>query len=965
MRYFALFILTATTVWAAPPASKVWPMSDEGTAWMIENMPNAENIGYPVGEQIPSKLPPGYCAVVEVPAYIELFSQTNPYSRAMDDPKAEDITRDGKPYRRYTFPSLAGRNYSRWASVFTHWLPRPTDADRKAPGVFAWHYETPDGPEAEQTLPIKLLPELPALTAPKRILVRLWQSSWLNCRPDRLKPVLTVLQRSGFNTICWWESPIDNLIQAGAREMGLKIAADQSGHVGWPDMAKPSPTPDYQNRDSAGNDLKDQDPQWVIDTNGEPWKNDLAYATRHATKLDVMSEDIEWNTGGFDTGFSPAAIRAFAARNKLDAAALTPQLIWGKHRKQWRDFRAWQTLKLVELYHKAIKAGNPKVLYQFLPGSPYQTTDPDYMSEMIPLDKDAQGRMQYLIFPFPLKDMPQAMDVVMPMWYSHGVTQTRENLAWSKAITAAIKTPLHLCLLGQGREFYYPGGDPGEVLRAMNLAGVLGGAQGLCYWLGEFSPLQLSWLARCGREIAQIEDLVLDGRPDPAGISLTPMPKKRFTLIKGDQKQSFNVPDFAKVGLWRAYAQGNKRLVGVINLDQGLDTYYRLSVNVPTIGCDYRLIDVSENRIISSGARSSFRPAELKAGVVLRTPARYGVSLYLIAPESDDLPADGMQTIAAADFAAAYKAYREPDTTGAVLADRDRMTIRYDIVGNDNAKAILIETPQQQVWVRTQEGGRISDWKIKDGDRTVVAWNPPYGGAAADLFWSPADAHWAGDEISAYELVDAKIHGGKAYLRLRQKRQTPSLQGLVVTKTIAVPADRTDLEVSIEIENPGPAPEVGFSFWPHHEFQLGLPELEKSEPREHPQVFLKTAQGTKEAPLREIVWAKPDEPYIAGNESWEKTQRNGVTTGDWIAQRNPVTGEVVLCQVDAPPVAQFYSWRDTNKLDDLSIEWMHPYTKLPAGQTWRTGYVLRYVKAVKAEGLEGKLLPPYPVSAAR
>jgi len=55
------------------------------------------------------------------------------------------------------------------ATFFTHWLPRPAEADRKAPGVFAWHYVTPEGAEPEQTLPIKLLPDMPAFTAPKRI----------------------------------------------------------------------------------------------------------------------------------------------------------------------------------------------------------------------------------------------------------------------------------------------------------------------------------------------------------------------------------------------------------------------------------------------------------------------------------------------------------------------------------------------------------------------------------------------------------------------------------------------------------------------------------------------------------------------------------------------------------------------------------------------------------------------------
>jgi hypothetical protein len=172
-----------------------------------------------------------------------------------------------------------------------------------------------------------------------------------------------------------------------------------------------------------------------------------------------------------------------------------------------------------------------------------------------------------------------------------------------------------------------------------------------------------------------------------------------------------------------------------------------------------------------------------------------------------------------------------------------------------------------------------------------------------------------------------------------------------------VPADRTDIEVQVEIENQGPAPEIGIAPWAHHEFIFGLPELAKSTPRAHPQIFMRTVIGTSEAPLQyATVWTKPGAGFLPGNESFESSQRNGETTGDWIAQRNPATGEVVLCQVDRPSVTQFYSWRDPDHADGLSVEWMYPYLKLPAGQKWETSYVLRYLKSVEPEGLEGSLL---------
>lgn len=941
---------------APAPASKVWPASDEGTVWLIENLPNATAIGYPVGADA-KEVPAGLYAVVEVPAYVELISTTANYSRPVRPVQVTDLVRDGERSRRHVFPP-PHKDTERWARLFAQWVAHPTPADRASPGRFVWHFETPEGPEPERSLPIRLLAELPD-RAPGRWPIRLWQSSMGNVVPERLREVLILWRRAGFTVVPWWESRVEALRAAGAGELGLRIAADQSGHAGWPQMATPSPAPDYQNRDGAGKLLAEQDPQWVLDHAGGPWSSDLDYCRRHAAQLDVLSEDIEWDPAGFSTGFSPAGIRAFARSAGLDPATLTPQSIWQEHRRQWGDFRADQTLRLVQLFYRAAQAGNPAVQFQFLPGSPYTTTDEQTLSGMVPLAPDSLGRMVYLLLPLPTNRLAEAMDVVMPMWYDHGVSQCRSVFAWSRALTPAIGVPLMPCLLGQGREFYYPGGDPGEGLRAMTWAAALGGSKGLCYWLGEFSPLQLTWLARCARELTATEDLLLDGRAEPAGVTLEPLPQKHFTLVRGDQRRSIAVPDFDRQVLWRAYGLDDRRLVGVINLDPGLEAFFRLRVAGLPEG-RYRLWDVSENQLLCpADAQDTLAAADLAHGVTLRTPRNYGVSLFRVTPETAARPPE-LTRESLSTLAAAYAAYRQPDSTGAVLAERGDLVVRYDVVGHAGAMAILVESPKQQVWVRPQEGGRVGEWRVKEGSRTVVEWESPYGGVAADLFWSPSNAHWTGDEQGPYELVEAKVHAAKAYVTLRQAKQTAALQGLVVTKTFVIPEDRTDIEVRVAIANPGPAPQVGFASWMHHVVRLGMRELEASTPRQHPEVFMLTAAGPSAAPVQEVVWCKPGAPYLPGNEGWEKRARNGETTGEWVAQRNPVTGEAMLCQVLGPPVVQFYSWRDGVQPDNLSLEWMHGYETLAAGRTWQASYLLRYLREVAPADLPQHLRRPVP-----
>jgi len=558
-----------------------------------------------------------------------------------------------------------------------------------------------------------------------------------------------------------------------------------------------------------------------------------------------------------------------------------------------------------------------------------------------------------------MDDDPEAhegFDILQPMWYGHGIHQVRTAFEWSRAIAPRVTVPLMPLFLGQGREFYYPGGDPGEVLRAMTWGALLGGAKGYGFWLNEFSPLQWTWLARTNREIAAVEDVLMEGSADPEGVEVEPLPKRRFTLVSGDERRVFPVPDFAQVALQRAFAHGDRRLIGVINLDQGLEVYYRLRVAGLPAG-DYACVNVSDGALVVPEAdATSFTAEQLAAGLTTVTPAQYGVTVLDIRPAGEAHVAQlGRQVVG--DIEAAYAEYREPDTEGALLAQRGELTIRYDVAPGAADPLILLESPDQQVWVNPQSGGVIREWLVREGARRPVEMTGPQAGAAMDLFWSPPDAQWSGDERAAYEVVYAKIHGGKAYLRLRQSKSAPALSGLVVTKTLAIPERGTHVEVRVEIENQGPAPQVGFCYWPHHTFTMGREEIAAAEDA-RPEIYMATEEGVTRAPTDEsIVWTRPDEPTTPGNEAWEQRARNGVTTGAWIAQRNPVTGEAVLCQTEVAAPAQFYSWREPETGLELSCEWMYPWVELEAGRSWQARYLLRYLREVEAEALPGRLSP--------
>ena len=86
-----------------PARSKIFPMSDEGAAYLIQGLPNVEAIGYPVGtngKELAAKIH----AIVEAPAYVVLHNACYKYSRRMPaGPQVQETTRNGRPYRRYIF----------------------------------------------------------------------------------------------------------------------------------------------------------------------------------------------------------------------------------------------------------------------------------------------------------------------------------------------------------------------------------------------------------------------------------------------------------------------------------------------------------------------------------------------------------------------------------------------------------------------------------------------------------------------------------------------------------------------------------------------------------------------------------------------------------------------------------------------------------------------------------------------
>ncbi len=951
--------------------SKVWPVSDDHVAWMIENLPNVEHFACPADAKAPKAATENFLAVIEVPAYIELVSLVTG-SNGTAVRKVEEIERDGRPYRRYTLPPPLSHAayFANWSGFFwSQWVPRPTEADRRQPGVFAWHFVTPGGTEPEQKYPIRLLPELPAVPPCKRLTVIFDQcSAFAYVEKGHSEPVMKLLSRAGFNVVCTGEP--DELRTCHLSEKGIRIG----GGFELPRWSAPSPEPDYKDFNCRSepttlggtDDHGKQDFQWIIDTQGEPWKKDLAAAASWPTpQCEVVIEDIEWGSWLFDSGFSPAGIRAFAKKNNLDAAKLTAPIIWKDYRKQWNDFRAEQFLLCMRLYYQAAKKANPNVRYGFCPQTTI-TSDENLMSNLASLGKDQVGRPQYLALGYPLDRLQECSDFIVPMWYGPGADQARDAFNWSKALTPRVKVDVVPFYSGQSREFYLPYSMEKESLRANAWAGVLGGTKGYAFWLCEFSPLQLSWLARASRELARVEDILLDGMPDVSDVSVTFMPKRTFSTIKDGRKTALVEPDFAANTVWRTYKLGEQRLATMINLDERLDLFAKVRFTGLPKG-DYRALLVCEEQLlVPSEKRDLFSAEELAEGVVVTTPARMGVTAILVerVPAAGALP-DHWTRQPAAAAAQAYEKYREPDAEGAVLAEHGGISVREEIIKGQ--KAILVDCGAQQIWIRPDHGAMIEEWRIKHGNRTVVesGWWGREGGVAKDIFYVPTDMRFSEQVWAPYELVSASVHAGCAWLEFRHVlKEPPQVGGLVITKKYIVPEQGTDVFVEVEVTNANAAKSMQIAFWANHVFHLGPNPVPGNTLADCPEVYLQTAKGVALVPKDklEILWAKPGAPITPGQEDWEKATRCGETTGDWIAQRNPDNGEMILCQVETPSVTQFSSYRytDVGLMDQLTLEWMCPAVRLDVGKSWNTKYLLRYMADVKPSDIPAHLIPTAP-----
>ena len=595
-------------------------------------------------------------------------------------------------------------------------------------------------------------------------------------------------------------------------------------------------------------------------------------------------------------------VAAFAAKEGLDAAALTEDKLKGDLREEFLAFRTWQLGEVVRLWAEYIHDLRPDLTIAICQGSG------------MPPDR----HLDYKAY----DDIPGLVHLPMiyissPMGFARNVAGTRDYLPEARLIPMtstsmvadggwlAAKTP---------RSIYFD-----------FVSSALLGCDGCSHWpdLNRGMDMEYVWeLTRAVQHIASVEEFLFDGERAPDGVSVQALPESEARIKTGRGEVVIASPQWDKHALCFSYRLGDETLAAVCNMHP--DTLATVSVRIPDArGDGWRLWDPVSRTALVPDTGETWTAEGLAEGVLFEVPP---LSLGMLVADRrgpEGGPTDQIRATEVRQRLQARQAQAAAEGGIAVVREGDLEIGWEDMDGDGNAE-VRIASPHQALGIGPS--GNLWSWQVRGREGDLVS-RFDGGGACEDRFWWPEDARASDDGRREYELVVREVKAGKASVTFSRKLAHWSLGGLVLEKTYSVGADSPSFEVRVTVRNASPD-EHEFSYWSHNCFHVGhLPSL-----------AIETAEGTRVfsgvdqpreiwAPLRGL----PDDqtPLLKSDPTAMLTSRS-LILGD-------ASGAHIEAQLD-PSLLQLYRWWDGTERGRYTLEWMHQKQALRSGAIWSTRY---------------------------
>ncbi len=611
-----LLMLSALAVLGQQHETIGFPMVNEGKAYFVDFGPNYVELVGRVTEREAS--------LEDVTFVLELPRDCRTYFRgyAAPDQRPETVPLDSGRQVAYRFPCRASEQFVLTGVI----IPHGTRPDAR----IRWWLEVDGQKEAAQSYEIEFV-KIPESQMPRRMITGLFAAGLgMRTADEVLEAAARFVRHCGMNLV--WD--YDRSRVPTWRKYGIKVAIEEVGYAGVGNFPKgdSSVAPALY----ADGTQKDTCPTYVLEHPEETLAQALGLARGMASTHDVITWDWEYTAGMMgraapDWCFCERCLKAFEEWSGVSVEGMTPKQIMDRYHAEWRAWYNHLYTERMRILYQEAHASDPHVKIGWLPGNGVTTdpNDPDTrMCQQVLWHTNDDGTPQYLVYcPWLQSGGERYFDIFMPMWYYYGLDSPRYLLEQVEAVNKTLPVEFAVTLVGQGDlyERSMVECDPG-LTRAQLLACAVGGA-GAGYYPVNWGARHWAAVAKACREIAETEDILLDGTRDPSLCHIAPL-DTRFIEAGGKRLAS---PPSARHLLTRVLEHNGQRLLAVFNFDLDRPAFYRAAF--PGLKGDWAIYDVSGQRIVgASHRRPHFTAQELAAGVLLTTPADWGVSLYRLVP---------------------------------------------------------------------------------------------------------------------------------------------------------------------------------------------------------------------------------------------------------------------------------------------------------------------------------------------
>ncbi len=596
----------------------------------------------------------------------------------------------------------------------------------------------------------------------------------------------------------------------------------------------------------------------------------------------------------------PETVAAFAAREGLDVATLTPERLQGELRERFLAFRTWQLGEVVRLWAQHVHAIDPDLDIAICQGSG------------IPPDR----HVDYHAY----NDIPRLIHLPMiytasPMDFARNVGGMRDYLPdarlWPMTSTSmvadggwsAAKSP---------RSMYFDFLTPAFL-----------GAIGASHWpdLVRGMDMEYVWeITRAMRDLATVEDFVFDGRRDPDGVTVRVLPESETQVQTATGTIRITSPQWDRFAMAFAFERNGEALAAVCNMHPDKPATVLVGVADAPDGTWYAYDPVTR-AALAPGEGQTWTAEELAEGLHFEVPALSAGMLVL----SRAVPEDGFAgSVAEAEVRARFAARSaEAQARGGAATIREgELTIDWADLDGDGYAEVRISSADQELGLAPS--GNLWSWQVHGDGRELVS-RFDGAGFAQDRFWWPEEARSSEDGQAEYELVAREIKAGRATVSFRRRLSHWALGGLVLEKTWSVPETGTSVQVTITVRNESPD-EHEISYWSHGALQLGPT----------PTLTIRTPEG-------EQVYAGPDQARevwaamagVAEEEGGMRSRPANATLAEPSFTLGPPDGPRVTVTA-GPELLQLYRWWDGTDQGRYTLEWMYRRQTLASGRSWTT-----------------------------